>query len=129
MTMNLVEPTNEMATLFAGHARATSMAAPPTALPLHGLDLVADLAEIIPSDGVFSHILTAALINRRFRQMLLTNPNLALTIGYREEPFVLSAAEKEIILSVRATTLVDFARGLLTAIQTYNQRVTAPEQL
>ena len=37
--------------------------------------------------GEISRLLTAAVINEGFRKMLLTNPELALTKGYKGESF------------------------------------------
>jgi hypothetical protein len=59
-----------------------------------------------------SRLLTAAVINQKFRYLLLTNPADAIDRGYQGEPFRLEREEKERILAIRAGTLADFARQL-----------------
>lgn len=59
-----------------------------------------------------SRILTAAVINRRFRQILLSNPAEAMSIGYRGESFNLPAEDTQKLASIRATNLADFAAQL-----------------
>jgi len=55
-----------------------------------------------------SRLVAAAVTNRRFRQTLLTNPAQALR-GYGSEKFDFTLTERELILSIRATTLEEFA--------------------
>ncbi|GAB4547509.1 MAG: hypothetical protein Kow0063_42210 [Anaerolineae bacterium] len=59
-----------------------------------------------------SRLLTAAVINRDFCNLLLANPAMALATGYNGEPFDLATDEQELVFSIRATTLADFARQL-----------------
>lgn len=59
-----------------------------------------------------SRLLTAAVVNRGFRDMLLQSPANALEKGYNGEEFSLGQREKEWILSIRAGTLPEFARQL-----------------
>lgn len=59
-----------------------------------------------------SRLLTAAVINQRFRTLLLTNPANALDYGFHGEPFRLEKVEKDRILAIRAGSLADFARQL-----------------
>lgn len=61
------------------------------------------------SASEISRLLTAAVINSQFRQLLLTNPEKAISAGYRGESFHLGRAEKQHIASIRATSLADFA--------------------
>lgn len=65
-----------------------------------------------------SRLMTAAVINRHFREMLLANPDKALAAGYGGEAFHLVQEEKKHIASIQATTLADFARQL-TQVQGY----------
>ncbi len=74
----------------------------------------------IDPDGALSSVLAAAVINRRFCRLLLTNPSAALAMGYRGELFLLSTAEKELLLRIRASTLREFAQLLLVEIQRQN---------
>lgn len=59
-----------------------------------------------------SRLLTAAVVNRGFRDMLLKSPANALEKGYNGEAFALGQREKEWILSIRAGSLPEFARQL-----------------
>ncbi len=63
-----------------------------------------------------SRLLTAAVISQRFRKMLLTDPGQALAIGYGGEAFHLEREERDRVLSIRASSLEDFAKQL-TQIQ------------
>lgn len=56
-----------------------------------------------------SRILSAAVINAQFRQMLLANPGKAIEAGYAGESFQLGREEKNSLVSIRATSLADFA--------------------
>jgi hypothetical protein len=56
-----------------------------------------------------SRILSAAVINAQFRQMLLANPGKAIEAGYAGESFHLGREEKNRLISIRATSLADFA--------------------
>jgi len=55
-----------------------------------------------------SRLIAAAVVNQRFRQRLLTNPAKALE-GYGNEKFEFTPIEREMILSIRVTTLEEFA--------------------
>jgi hypothetical protein len=66
---------------------------------------------MMPDRGVTS-LLSAAVVNTKFRTLLLTDPANALDTGYCGQSFSLKPEEKEKILSIHATTLTDFARQL-----------------
>lgn len=59
-----------------------------------------------------SRIMTAAVINTHFRQMLLNNPAKALSVGYGGEAFQLENEERRRISAIQATSLADFARQM-----------------
>lgn len=59
-----------------------------------------------------SRLLTAAVVNREFCNLLLANPAMAVATGYNGEPFDLAAEEQELIFSIRATSLTDFAEQI-----------------
>ena len=59
-----------------------------------------------------SRLITAAVVNQKFCNLLLTNPAMALATGYNGETFRLATEEQELILSIRATSLADFAMQL-----------------
>lgn len=56
-----------------------------------------------------SRLITAAVINQSFRQLLLTNPEKAISTGFNGETFRLERDEKDLVLSIQATSLADFA--------------------
>jgi hypothetical protein len=60
-----------------------------------------------------SRLLTAAVVNRRFCQMLLANPANALAHGYNGEAFLLESEARDRVLSIRAKNLADFAAQLM----------------
>lgn len=62
----------------------------------------------------YSRILSAAVINARFRQALLSNPVQAVTTGYWGEKFQLGSEERQHLASIRATSLAEFATQLAT---------------
>jgi hypothetical protein len=57
-------------------------------------------------------MLTAAVVNRRFCQLLLSDPQAALHSGYNGESFHLNDNERAAVLSVHAADLRDFAAQL-----------------
>lgn len=64
-----------------------------------------------------SRILTAAVINIQFRQLLLANPAKAIECGYGGEAFSLAREEKTRVAAIRATSLADFASQLSQALE------------
>jgi len=65
--------------------------------------------------GNLSRLLSAAVINRGFRDLLLTQPEEALQRGYLGEKFNLNREELRRVISIQARDLADFARQLSTA--------------
>jgi hypothetical protein len=59
-----------------------------------------------------SRLLSAAVINQEFRDLLLTEPAAAASAGYNGEPFQLETDEQELIRTICATSLADFAQQL-----------------
>ena len=70
------------------------------------------------NDAEINRLLTAAVVNRRFCRLLLSNPLAALAAGYRGEAFNLNQREVKRISGIRATSLRDFALQLLIAPET-----------
>ncbi len=60
----------------------------------------------------FSRLLTAAVINSRFRQTLLSNPAQAVETGFGGEAFNFAGDVRERVATIRATSLSDFASQL-----------------
>ena len=65
------------------------------------------------SKTVYSRLITAAVVNKQFRKMLLTNPSRALELGCNSESFNLCGEEKDRVLAIRAASLEDFADKLV----------------
>jgi hypothetical protein len=59
-----------------------------------------------------SRLITAAVINREFCKLLLADPAMAIESGYDGEPFDLAVEEQELIFSITASSLADFAEQL-----------------
>ena len=64
------------------------------------------------NDNDLSRLLSAAVINREFRNLLLSNPEDALTWGYKGQRFYLEREERDLILSLQAKSLPDLALHL-----------------
>ena len=60
----------------------------------------------------YSRILSAAVINSGFRQMLLRDPVKAICGGYSGEKFNLNKDDKSRLASIRAVSLAEFAAQL-----------------
>jgi hypothetical protein len=67
-----------------------------------------------PAGRAIVHILTCAVVSRRFRILLLCDPARALHEGYEGETFALSAGDKSYILRIQAGTLAELAQQLLS---------------
>jgi hypothetical protein len=59
-----------------------------------------------------SRLLTAAVINTKFRTLLLSDPARALATGFNGETFRFTIEEHDRILSIKAHSLADFANQL-----------------
>ncbi len=60
----------------------------------------------------YSRILSAAVINSKFRDMLLSDPIKAVSCGYSGEQFELNHEDKNRLATIRATSLAEFAAQL-----------------
>lgn len=77
--------------------------------------------KISQKESEYSRILTAAVVNEKFRKLLLANPGLAIKNGFSGESFNFKDEERMRIAAIRASSLAEFARQM-NAIST---RVTA----
>jgi hypothetical protein len=68
--------------------------------------------------AALSRLFAAAVVNQQFCEMLLTNPQEALRKGYLGETFMLTKAERELIISIRARSLADLAREVNQSLVT-----------
>lgn len=83
-----------------------------------------------PSSGSeLSRLLTAAVVNRGFCKLLLTNPASALEKGYNGESFRLGREEHDLVLSIHAKSLADFARQLYRSRDHSGQQAPAARQI
>lgn len=64
------------------------------------------------SEGSLSRLLAAAVINKKFRDLLLTHPKEALRQGFQGEKFQLSGQDRRRVLTIQARDLADFALQL-----------------
>jgi hypothetical protein len=67
-----------------------------------------------------SRLISAAVVNREFCNLLLADPAVALATGYNGEAFHLAIEEQELITSIRATSLADFAQQLTISRNGYS---------
>jgi hypothetical protein len=63
----------------------------------------------IPPPAPVTDVLSTALINETFRELLLTDPERALDEGYLGEPFHLTLADRQRILAIQADSLEELA--------------------
>jgi hypothetical protein len=63
-----------------------------------------------------NRMLSAAVVSRRFRTLLLSDPQAALHGGYQGESFQLSESERNAVLAIRAGDLREFAAQLLDEV-------------
>ena len=69
-----------------------------------------------PSGGI-SRLLAAAVVNQGFRDLLLTHPGQALTEGFQGEEFPLDFNEKNLVISIQADSLSDFAMQVISNLE------------
>ena len=67
---------------------------------------------ILQKEREYSRILTAAVVNEKFRRLLLTNPGMAIKNGFGGEAFHLGVEETRRIAAIRVSTLAEFARQM-----------------
>jgi hypothetical protein len=67
-----------------------------------------------------SRLLAAAVINPRFCNLLLDDPELALKNGFQGEDFLFTEEERDLIVSIRAVSLADLAGQLA---RTFNEHL------
>ncbi len=68
-----------------------------------------------------NRLLAAAVVNDRFQKLLLDHPEKALQEGYQGESFFLTQQEFDLVLSIRASTLKDFAFQLTQTLDSHHQ--------
>ena len=73
-----------------------------------------------------NRLLSAAVVSKSFRNMLLSNPEIAVSSGYQGEKFILNAEDRNWLFSIRPTSLVDLAANMVTYQQNLNQENRVP---
>jgi hypothetical protein len=68
----------------------------------------------LPSNDELNRLLSAAVVSKSFRNMLLTNPEIAVASGYQGETFNLSREDQNWLYSIRPANLVDLAANMVT---------------
>lgn len=68
----------------------------------------------------FDRLMAAATVSQELCQLLLTQPSLAIAVDYEGEKFNFSPDERQIVLSIRARTLEEFAEQLVRQLNTSN---------
>ncbi len=76
---------------------------------------------ISTNGGELSRLISAAIVNKEFCELLLTSPKVAIATSYYGEPFHLTTEEQKLVLSIRAATLTDFAMQLAKSKQPDSQ--------
>ena len=66
----------------------------------------------LPNGAELSRLINAAVVSSEFCELLLSNPEVALSTGYNGEFFHLAPEEWEWVISTHATSLADFASQL-----------------
>jgi hypothetical protein len=74
-----------------------------------------------PSHDELNRLLSAAVVSKSFRNMLLTNAELAVRSGYQGETFNLSPGEQSWLYSIRPTSLIDLAANMVAFRQSIKQ--------
>lgn len=69
--------------------------------------------QTLPQSKEINRLLTAAVVNRKFCSLLLSDPLQAVTNGYNGETFALTQEEVQQIRTIEAATLRDFVLQLL----------------
>jgi hypothetical protein len=69
-------------------------------------------ANSVRPNGTLGRLIAAAVVDHEFRDLLLTNSAAALAAGCNGELFHLMPEERELVVSIRASSLVDFAEQL-----------------
>lgn len=73
------------------------------------IDFRRQTKQIVDNDREYSRIITAAVINAKFRKLLLSNPRMAIENGFGGEAFNLEKKESERLSAIKASTLAEFA--------------------
>ncbi len=65
-------------------------------------------------DDELNRLLCAAVVSKRFRNVLISNPEIAVSSGYQGESFNLSEEDRHWLFSLRPANLIDLAANVVT---------------
>lgn len=68
-----------------------------------------------------NRLLSAAVVSKSFRNILINSPEVALASGYQGETFNLSDVDRDWLFSITATSLVDLAANMVIHQQKLSQ--------
>jgi len=68
------------------------------------------------SHSEVNRLLAAAVVNKKFRQLLLNDPVRALETGYQGEKFTFSRGDHDLIVSIQAKSLAELAGQLISCL-------------
>jgi len=74
------------------------------------------MVNIVYPHQEISRIMTAAVVNRHFRQDLLNNPRSAIENGYGDEIFSLEEEQTKSLEKIRANSLEEFATQVILLV-------------
>jgi hypothetical protein len=73
-----------------------------------------DLSSVVSTNPkAISRLISAAVVDRSFQKLLLTNPSEAMSQGYFGETFDLTDEDRAMILTIQAASINDFAAQLV----------------
>ena len=64
-----------------------------------------------------NRLVTAAVVSQSFCELLLHNPSEAISVGYDDEAFLITAEEQDLVVSIQAVTLQEFVMQFLDLTQ------------
>lgn len=70
-------------------------------------------ADNLPAYDELNRLLSAAIVSKSFRNMLLNDPEIAVASGYQGETFNLSPEDQNWLYSIRPANLVDLAANMV----------------
>ena len=69
---------------------------------------------VVPTNPeAISRLISAAVVDKSFRKLLLSKPSVAMSLGYNGETFDLTEEDQALIQTIQAASLPDFAAQLL----------------
>jgi hypothetical protein len=76
-----------------------------------------ELIDIEVERITLNRLLAAAVVSKKFCSLLLANPHKALETGFSDETFDLSPQTREILVSIHATSINEFASLLIDQLR------------